>query len=288
MIRDKHTQEERVKYTDIKFPISVFDATLSRTNKLQIHWHNDLEIIKVLEGSSRYIINGYTYDVSKGDIVIVNPKQVHQAWSTGEEDSKNRVIQLKYNLLKTQMIDKVTEEYILPLIRSKYVFANVVNDLKVYQLFDSLDDFLTEKPQFYELSVKSIIYILFTYLFSNGHYYEYKEYMRRQLDTHDFIRKTVGYIQENYDQSISLNQLSELNNISKYHLCHIFKKNTNMTISEYITDYRLTEAIRLLQETKKNITTISYDIGFNSTSYFILTFKKKYGLSPGQYRKQHR
>ena len=285
MIRNNLTNEERVKYTDIKFPIRVFDATLSKSNKLQIHWHNDLEIIKVMFGSSRYIINGYTYDVSEGDIIIINPRQVHQAWSTGFSESRNRVIQLNYNLIKTQMIDKATEQYIIPLIHSKYIFSNVVNDRRIHNLFDSLDDVLTAKPDFYELSVKSLIYILFTYMFGNNHYYENKEYKKRQLDTHDYIKKTVGFIQENYNQVISLDQLSDHCNISKYHLCHIFKKNTNMTINQYITDYRLTEACRLLKETKKNVTTISYDVGFNSPSYFIQTFKKRYGVSPNQYRK---
>jgi AraC-like DNA-binding protein/mannose-6-phosphate isomerase-like protein (cupin superfamily) len=286
MNKNPYTNQENIAYKDMKFPISSFYATLHDHNSLDIHWHNDLELIQVLSGTATYIINGYTYHIKAGDVVIINPTQVHQAFVTSDEAVHNKVIQLNYNLLKTQMMDSVTENYILPLVRSKYIFSNVVESNSLKRMVNELYTVHQEKREFFEIDSKILILNIISYLFKNDLFYHNKAYQRKRLENHDYVRMASAYIQKNYKSNISLDDISSHCNVSKFHLCNIFKDNTNTTITHYIIGYRLSKAKELLTDTKKNINTISFDVGFNSPSYFIKTFKTAEGKTPSQYRKE--
>ncbi len=99
------------------------------------------------------------------------------------------------------------------------------------------------------------------------------------------LRSIKEYLDENYTQKITLDDLSAKFYINKFYLLEIFKQQYGMGINEYMIHMRITKAKRLLRFTDKTVEEIAYSCGMNSLHYFSRVFKKVEGLSPSEYRK---
>lgn len=99
------------------------------------------------------------------------------------------------------------------------------------------------------------------------------------------IRIVKKYIEDNFMQEISLNQLAEVVDMNASYLSSVFKKETGMTYSDYLTYSRVKHASRLLVETDMNINEIAVKSGYSDARYFSKQFLKQVGLKPSEYRK---
>ncbi len=99
------------------------------------------------------------------------------------------------------------------------------------------------------------------------------------------IQKIKEYIDENYIQKISLDNLSEKFFINKYYLLRLFKERYGFTVNDYIIRLRITKSKQLLRFSEMTVEKISYECGINSPNYFARLFKKIEGISPAEYRK---
>lgn len=102
--------------------------------------------------------------------------------------------------------------------------------------------------------------------------------------TNATFMKLMKYINENYRGEISLTGAAQVLNMNSNYVSQLFKKETGITFVHYITQKRLEDAKELLATTKKPLTDIALEVGFNDTFHFIKTFKKVTGMTPGQYR----
>lgn len=101
------------------------------------------------------------------------------------------------------------------------------------------------------------------------------------------VINAVNYINRHYNLPLSLDLIADELNISKYTLSHDFTKYIGIPIMENILQLRLKEAKLLLSTSERNVNEIAHVIGFSSDVHFIQTFKKREGITPLQYRKQH-
>ena len=104
----------------------------------------------------------------------------------------------------------------------------------------------------------------------------------------DIINRINDYIEENYTNNISLSNIADKFFINKNYLCDIFKAETDTTINEYITTLRINKGKSLIRDTNLTLTEISYEIGYQNTSYFNRVFRKKTGISPSEDMKLYR
>lgn len=98
------------------------------------------------------------------------------------------------------------------------------------------------------------------------------------------IRRAAAYIELNYAQMISIDQLSEVVSLSKYHLIRRFSASTGLTPGAYLTRVRTEKAMELLRGTSLSIEAIAQRLGYSSGSYFIRAFRNLTGLTPGEFR----
>jgi YesN/AraC family two-component response regulator len=93
------------------------------------------------------------------------------------------------------------------------------------------------------------------------------------------------YVRRNYhDINLSLGQVAEQANITASYMGKLFKQTTQMTFSDYIKEVRLSKSCELLCGTAKTVNVISELCGFTNSSYFYSVFKKRYGVTPGEFR----
>lgn len=122
--------------------------------------------------------------------------------------------------------------------------------------------------------------ILYDYLFA-----EMKENATKKESTHHgVIAKAMSYIDQNYSNNISLNDVAESINMSYFYFSRLFKESTGKSFSDYLTEYRIDKSIELMRDEQLSIKQISYDIGYNDPNYFSKIFKKLKGITPTDYR----
>ena len=102
----------------------------------------------------------------------------------------------------------------------------------------------------------------------------------------EYIKGALDYIHENYEKQISLEDISRYIGISESHLRRSFRRETGMTVVDYITRYRIEKAKRLLETGQYVIGEIYEKVGFSTSQYFSIVFKRYEKISPGQYQKK--
>lgn len=95
-----------------------------------------------------------------------------------------------------------------------------------------------------------------------------------------------AYIHNHYDEPLSLESLGEKVQLNASYLSHHFKTVTGKNLLSYLTEVRMAKAAELLAESELKVNIIGDMVGYHKTQYFISLFKKKYGLTPQQYRRQ--
>ena len=103
-----------------------------------------------------------------------------------------------------------------------------------------------------------------------------------------YVAKTINFININLSSKISLSDIAKSLDINSAYLSSLFSNEYGCTITTYINDKRLEKAISLLINTNKTILEISSECGFNDTHYFMRIFKKKYKVTPTQYRNENK
>lgn len=99
------------------------------------------------------------------------------------------------------------------------------------------------------------------------------------------ILNAIKYIHTNYDEDIDLNYLCNKLNVNKSYFCNLFKKETELTFTNFLNNFRIEKSKELLKNTNYSLLNIALASGFKNQSYFSTTFKKITGKSPIEYRK---
>ncbi|MFC0469943.1 response regulator [Halalkalibacter kiskunsagensis] len=109
---------------------------------------------------------------------------------------------------------------------------------------------------------------------------------KRSLQTESPIKKAMDYVNENAKEKLSMREVAEYVHLNPSYFSVLFKDQTNMTFSEYVTRRKLQNAKNLLLSTKLPIADVAEEVGYQTSKYFIKIFKEYEGKTPSQYRKE--
>ena len=104
----------------------------------------------------------------------------------------------------------------------------------------------------------------------------------------DTIRDAISYIREHLGTNMSIGEIAAAVHLNPQYFMRLFKKETGMSVLEYITDCRLASAKQMLEDTNLPITEVSLAAGYDNFSYFSKLFRRNEGMSPSEYRKNKR
>jgi len=102
----------------------------------------------------------------------------------------------------------------------------------------------------------------------------------------DRLKSVIEFIEQNYSEPISLQQLASHARMSESYFCRFFKKVTTKSPIEYMNSYRVQLAANRLRQSDAKIMEVALDVGFNSLSYFNTVFRQRFGCTPSDYRKR--
>ena len=108
---------------------------------------------------------------------------------------------------------------------------------------------------------------------------------KRSDKTKSFVKKAVEHVHSHYmDKNLSVEGLSMELHVSAAYFSTVFKKETGKSFINYLTDYRMEKALRLLIEEEEKTYIIAESVGYADPNYFSYAFKKKFGMSPSKYK----
>ena len=118
-----------------------------------------------------------------------------------------------------------------------------------------------------------------------------REIRKKQMCSFDrqlqkIMPEILQYIEENYRNPLSLEELAEKSFYNPSYFSRIFKELYGKTLTEYITEKRINEAVKLLEDTSISIEDVCHKIGYSDKKHFYKVFKQKMKLTPGQYRQE--
>ena len=136
------------------------------------------------------------------------------------------------------------------------------------------------------LALQSLIFKIWKTIFDNtAHEKNDTSPVSLQLS---ILKDMLSYVHEHYPEKISLNDIANAGKISISSCNTIYKKYLKESPIKHLLNYRLMKSCELLIENALSVTEIAFDVGFANTSYYIDTFKKRYGCTPNEYRKRNK
>ncbi|WP_249596782.1 AraC family transcriptional regulator [Peribacillus frigoritolerans] len=232
------------------------------------------EILLILEGEGTYSIDGISYKVEPQSIVIYNQGVWHE-----ERAVSNKPHKMLYAAFSNFKVEGLPDGHLV----SKNVspIAPIENFLLIEELFKELvkesesTDF--ESNWVARNLVGALLGLILRNIYKRGS-------TKKNSNKHKIIGEVKHYIQENYHQNITLEELAKISYISPYYLSHLFKELTGITPFQYLMQYRIEVSKHLLINSNSTINQISYQVGYQSETHFQNLFKKIVGVTPGKYR----
>ena len=254
------------------------------------HWHPELEIQYVYEGTARYHIDYDYFDSQAGDIFLIRPNGLHSIHPVDNQPHHTDPLHFHLDMLGQSLVDPLSLRYLQPLQNSNFKFKQCLRSsnegyTEIKDLLFEIFKMIRQKDRHYELLLKSKLEELI-YLF-----YFYRLVERKTSDDHyrknEKIREIIDYINQHYAENLTIEKLSELMGYSKTHFMTIFKQHTGTSCTEFIIQARLNAACEELRNSVKPVLEIATNVGFNNLSNFNRQFKHYYDQTPSQYRKTH-
>jgi len=256
-----------------------------KTNKATWHFHPELELVYVNKGQGKRHIGNHLSYFNNSQLLLIGPNLPHNGFTDRlTTNGFETLIQFKEDFLGKDFFELPEMKKIKELFErsKKGILFGSETKIKVGYKIEKL----VEKKGFKKLLVfLEILNILsktsdYTILNVDGYAVETELQDSSKLD---IIYK---YINNNFKDHISLDQIANVANMTVPAFCRYFKKVTGKTFTKLVNEYRVVHATKLLSESTMSITDISFECGFNNFSHFNKLFKEITGKNASGYRKE--
>ncbi len=252
----------------------------------EIHDHDFVEIVYIIEGDSRHYINGEEFSVKAGDLLFINFGCTHSFSLDDKFVAYNLMIRVDYftkNMIKNDNLfymlaltsfEKIQRELNdkSPLVSFDYSQRD-----EMFNLFRNIEMELEKDELGRSLVLDSYINIILCKVF--------RKIFVKDSDKDLLIPQDIlDYINEHFNEKISLSDLSQRCFYNPAYFSRLFKKTFNMSFTDYIMDVRLKRCSELLKNSNYTIDRIIEECGFLDRNTFYERFKNKYGCTPSEYR----
>lgn len=254
---------------------------------VDFHQHAFYEIYIFISGDVNYTIEGRTYKLRPGDILLTNNSDIHRPEITPSRHPYERiVIWLDDNFFNG--LRDIGEDLTLCFQdasnRNYRLFRpNETQFLRIQTACRTIEqERLNGKLGNQVMAYSSVMEILV--LLSRA-YYEISDSAQQDVTENEQINQVVAYINNHFDEDISLDHLAEQFYLSKYYLSHQFKHFTGLSLYQFIMKKRLTIARNMLI-CGKSVMEACAECGFSDYSNFLKAFKREFGEKPSEFTKK--
>jgi AraC-like DNA-binding protein len=263
------------------------------------HWHECYELVIVLAGKVRVEIDGDAWEASSGDIVAINPGQIH-GYPTSENGTQLRLFQFETGVFSEDARGVFGKTLFSrkPVIHgSEYPDCNAADEPLYTQVYGLLADLFIEyreQRKGYRLAIKAKLYLLALAYFRNGNNQpESNDLQNHTLAWHTSfatdqrMERVYQLIFKNFDNAdLNLEQAARTAALSPSYFSRLFKEQIGRSFYDYLSTVRVSHAMEFLLTSDLPVSLIAYKSGFDSLPTFHRAFKAETGCTPAAYRKK--
>ncbi len=240
------------------------------------HSHSFIEIVFVESGRALHNVGESCVEIEKGDVFVIATGEEHNIRPVCKEsDFKIVNVVCSHELFADIEFPAPNQVFSRPELRYEAQFA------------------LIEQEFAAEYGSEEILYLLVCNLvncFKIERLSDERKSVRGKLSSRtidDYILNATAFIQENYMKKLLLKDIADAVGLYPAYLQKIFREHRSTSVIEYLIRYRMEKSCRFLLETELTVEEISLLVGVGDLKNFYVTFKKYFGRTPVQYRKQH-
>lgn len=273
-----------------EFPVAIYRDDITE-NFVNWHWHKEIEIGYIEEGTVILESGNRKYSLSKGDLFFINSNVLHAMRNHNPgQTSVFRSIAFDSSIISSNTESIYYKRYLHPIIHSTN-FRDYIGkpDTEFFQKLDTIIrnawKIINHEPEDYEINVRNLLSDFFAVL-SHVNQEDSIPSNSANLLLEDRVQIILNYIHANYSKNITLDDLATTANVSKSEVLRCFKSVINISPIKYLKNFRLQSAAYMLKNSTYSVQTIYELCGFDSNSYFSKSFKEIYHCSPREYRER--
>lgn len=246
-----------------------------------MHWHDDVEFIYVVQGSTYYDLNDEKICIRAGDGIFVNARQRHVIESSHEDCELYCLIFHPFLLCSSEYI---ATNMVMPILDHPGIPFLLLQgsspwQKRILEIIQEMEPYTQSETG--HMQLMRMVYEIWDGLYQNLMMDQMTDENNKQL----FIMKQmVTFIRKNYRNKITLSQICEAGHVGRTKCNEMFAAYYNLSPIEYLRNYRIEKGAYLLEISDMSITEIAYEVGFNDASYFSKVFGQLIGCSPQNYR----
>lgn len=264
----------RLRYKKVPAAISVqlgFGRTL-------LHNHGEIELLMIDKGISHVRAGRETYLCSAGDIILVNPMEIHSVTVDEECEYMHRCICFECSLISDKKVAEGLKNGRLQLPGHLKSGENA----ELFRLADSLFLALENEREAFDIEALAYVSLIMAYLINHGLLIK-REHTSRE---DKFCEAALDYVHKHFCDNITSKDAANALSFNQSYFCRRFQKNFGMSFSAYVNMYRVSVSKKLFEDDGKSILDIAFECGFSDPLYFSRCFKKHMGILPSEYRKK--
>ena len=281
-------QKELKQHGNEQFPFLVSYQKLSEyeSGSFMWHWHPEIEITYVQKGTMCYKVNHMVYHLKEGDIVFNNSGALHSGTMENQKDCAYIPVTFDSRLIYGFFQSTVNSKYVDPVIQDSMLPAICIDQSEPWhkpfrEYLLRIIDLDEKKPDFYELDITICLQSMWRLLLEHITY-EPQASRENSLE-YDRIKKILSYIEENYQNKITLNDIAGHIHLCESECTRLFKRHMNTTLFAFLQEYRIERSLEFLQDDQP-VSAVAYKAGFSDPNYYSKVFAKIKGCSPREYR----
>lgn len=253
----------------------------SETEHFRPHWHEYYEVFLMLGGNALHQVNGASVKLSRGSLVFIRPKDCHDYMLLSNRPFS--FVNLIYSFetvadILTYLGEGFPSE---TLLRSPYPPQIQLSDYEFERLNRRMHSIRALDPDDHRRRKTQLHILLFDIL---TRYFSDTQAVRERLPL--WLEEMCATVRRNGGFTQGTEYFLSLTDRSREHVCRCMKKYMGTTVSEYINALRINYIANMLRDSNHGITEIIFESGFNNISWASEQFKRKYGVSMSQFRKE--
>ncbi|MBC5626926.1 helix-turn-helix transcriptional regulator [Clostridium sp. NSJ-49] len=265
-----------------------FELIYISKSKFENDWHSTLhmhpftEIFFITSGQGTFQIGDEVVSVKESDLILINPNCSHTERSVSSSNPLEYIVFAINNLAIGISPSTLNEDNSKDSLNTYKILNFNKKKSEILYNLNTLIKELEEKNLNYELACKSILTLFLIQVMRNtsSDIFITENFEKVNIE----CMKIKNYIDSHYSENITLDFLSNLTYVNKFHLVHLFTKEMGISPINYLINKRIDESKNLLITTNYSIRDISSIVGFSNSSYFSQMFKKIAGISPKDFR----
>lgn len=288
-ITDGNLQEMRQHGTK-DFPLGVYLDDFAQVDQARIpwHWHEEIQFDLVVEGSIQFQIGSKAYVLQEGQCMFINTGVLHQIFPVEGMKGKLYAFVLRDSLLETDALSAVFRKCLLPLLKGQVDCIAFMEegaiDKRAADLLRRIWDSFLEKEAGYQIEIKGLLCCLWSCLLKKNQQKVNPITSRERRDM-DRVKTAITFMQEHYQEPLSLEDIAGQLALSKSELCRCFQRVMHTTPYDYLIQCRVRAASERLKRSDERILDIALQCGFDSLGHMGRYFRKYLGCSPSAFRK---